>query len=210
MSEAKDMPQDGNTDRSNNEDGMTLSVVIPVYNEEDNIPLLHSALTDALALYTYELIYVNDGSSDGSLAQLESLLEQDGDHTIIVDLRRNFGQTTAIEAGIDHSQGGVIVLIDADLQNDPIDIPRMIALIEEGFDVVSGWRVDRKDTFITRKVPSMIANWLISKVTGVKLHDYGCTLKAYRQEVLKGFRLYGEMHRFIPAYAGYVGAKIFG
>jgi glycosyltransferase involved in cell wall biosynthesis len=208
MSEAQDMPQDGNTNRSNNEDGMTLSVVIPVYNEEENIPLLHSALTDALTTYTYELIYVNDGSKDGSLTQLENLLEKDEDHIIIVDLRRNFGQTTAIAAGIDHSQGEVIVLIDADLQNDPTDIPRMIALIEEGFDVVSGWRIDRKDTFITRKVPSRIANWLISKVTGVELHDYGCTLKAYRQEVLKGFRLYGEMHRFIPAYAGYVGAKI--
>ena len=208
MSEVKAMPKDGNTDRSNKEDGMTLSVVIPVFNEEENIPLLHTALTDALAPYSYELIYVNDGSSDGSLAKLENLLKKDGDHIIVIDLRRNFGQTTAIAAGIDHSQGEVIVLIDADLQNDPTDIPRMIVLIEEGFDVVSGWRIDRKDTFITRKVPSRIANWLISKVTGVELHDYGCTLKAYRQEVLKGFRLYGEMHRFIPAYAGHVGAKI--
>ena len=125
MSEAQDMPQDGNTNRSYNEDGMTLSVVIPVYNEEENIPLLHSALTDALTTYTYELIYVNDGSKDGSLTQLENLLEKDADHIIIVDLRRNFGQTTAIAAGIDHSQGEVIVLIDADLQNDPTDIPRM-------------------------------------------------------------------------------------
>ena len=196
------------SEKSMDEPGMTLSVVIPVYNEEESIPLLHEALTEALAPYSYELIFVDDGSTDGSLEQLHHLLQNEDQRIVIIEFRRNFGQTTAIAAGIDRSQGEVIVLIDADLQNDPSDIPKMLDLIEGGYDVVSGWRVDRKDTYITRRVPSQIANWLISKVTGVELHDYGCTLKAYRQEVLRGFRLYGEMHRFIPAYAGFVGAKI--
>jgi glycosyltransferase involved in cell wall biosynthesis len=126
----------------------------------------------------------------------------------VIALRRNFGQTAAIAAGIDYSDGDVIVLMDADMQNDPADIPRMLEKIEEGYDVVSGWRKNRQDTFITRTLPSRIANWLISVVTGVYLHDYGCTLKAYRREALTGFRLYGEMHRFIPAYANSVGAKM--
>jgi glycosyltransferase involved in cell wall biosynthesis len=156
----------------------------------------------------WELVFVDDGSVDDSMLILEKLAIEDPIHTRVVQLRRNFGQTAAIAAGIDHAQGDVIVLMDADLQNDPADIPMMLEKIAEGYDVVSGWRKNRQDAFITRKLPSMVANWLISVITGVKLHDYGCTLKAYRREVLEGFRLYGEMHRFIPAYAASVGARI--
>ena len=189
---------------------MKLSIVIPVYNEAENLPLLHQALHDALDPQDrdWEVVYVDDGSKDTSLSFLEEIARDDDDHTCVVALRRNFGQTAAIAAGIDHSDGDVIVLMDADMQNDPVDIPRMLEKIEEGYDVVSGWRKNRQDTFITRTLPSRIANWLISVVTGVYLHDYGCTLKAYRREALTGFRLYGEMHRFIPAYANTVGAKM--
>jgi glycosyltransferase involved in cell wall biosynthesis len=185
-----------------------VSIVAPVHNEKENIEPLHHGLSEALNGLSYEVVFVDDGSTDGSLEELFKLAEQDTEHVRVVELRRNFGQTAAIAAGIDHSLGGVIVLIDADLQNDPADIPMMLEKIEEGFDVVSGWRVKRQDAFLTRTLPSRIANWLISKVTGVPLHDYGCTLKAYRRDVLEGFHLYGEMHRFIPAYAGGVGAKI--
>jgi glycosyltransferase involved in cell wall biosynthesis len=177
-----------------------LSVIIPVYNEVENIDEMHAALRGALAAFDHELILVDDGSSDGTVERLEALAEQDREHTVVVEFRRNFGQTAAIAAGIDHASGEVIVLIDADLQEDPADIPMLVAKIEEGYDVVSGWRKERKDAFLTRTLPSRIANALISRVTGVRLHDYGCTLKA--------FRLYGEMHRFIPAYAGGVGARI--
>lgn len=189
---------------------MDLSIVVPVYNEEESVPHLHQAFVQVLGHleHSWEVIYVNDGSSDGSLQELENLAAQDPDHIRVVALRRNFGQTAAIAAGIDHSIGDVIVLIDADLQNDPTDIPMMLQKINEGYDVVSGWRIKRQDTFITRRLPSQIANGLISRVTGVHLHDYGCTLKAYRREVLTGFRLYGEMHRFIPAYANAVGARM--
>jgi glycosyltransferase involved in cell wall biosynthesis len=154
------------------------------------------------------VVFVDDGSADGSAAVLEELAEQDPERARVVVLRRNFGQTTAIAAGIDHAAGDVIVLMDADLQNDPADIPCMLDKLAEGYDVVSGWRVNRQDTFLTRTLPSRLANSLISWVTGVHLHDYGCTLKAYRREVITGFRLYGEMHRFIPAYAHWVGARI--
>ena len=156
----------------------------------------------------WELILVDDGSKDDSLARIRKIVSANPARARGVVLRRNFGQTAAIAAGIDHSSGDVIVLLDADLQNDPADIPVMIEKINEGYDVVSGWRSDRQDNFITRTLPSRIANWLISMVTHVNLHDYGCTLKAYRREVLTGFRLYGEMHRFIPAYANSFGAKI--
>ncbi len=187
-----------------------LSVVIPVYNESESLHKLHEALHKALGTINmpWEIVYVDDGSIDGSVQVLEELADQDQEHTRVIALRRNFGQTAAIAAGIDNTHGDIIVLMDADMQNDPADIPMMIEKMGEGYDVVSGWRVRRKDTFITRTLPSRIANWLISWVTGVKLRDYGCTLKAYRREVITGFRLYGEMHRFIPAYAGYVGARI--
>ena len=189
---------------------MNLSIVIPVFNESENLNLLHEAIHKALDELTipWEVVYVDDGSSDDSAPILASLVESDPEHTTFVALRRNFGQTAAIAAGIDHAEGDVIVLMDADLQNDPTDIPMMLEKIEGGYDVVSGWRVNRQDTFVTRTLPSRIANWLISVVTGVHLHDYGCTLKAYRREVITGFRLYGEMHRFIPAYANSVGAKL--
>ncbi len=189
---------------------MFLSVVIPVFNEEESLPALHRAVHRALDSLPdpWEMVLVDDGSSDDSLAVLEELAAVDAGHTRVIALRRNFGQTAAIAAGIDHAAGDVIVLMDADLQNDPADIPMLLDKINEGYDVVSGWRYNRKDGFVTRTLPSRIANGLISVVTGVRLHDYGCTLKAYRREVLTGFRLYGEMHRFIPAYAGSVGARI--
>jgi len=190
---------------------MNISIIVPVYNESESLPLLHQSLHNSLDDHTefeWEVIYVDDGSSDDSLEVLEKLTDNDPNYTTTVALRRNFGQTAAIAAGIDYSQGEIIVLLDADLQNDPADIPMMIEKIDQGYDIVSGWRKKRNDTFITRRFPSHIANWLISAVTGVHLHDYGCTLKAYRREVLTGFRLYGEMHRFIPAYADAVGARI--
>ncbi|NWG33900.1 MAG: glycosyltransferase family 2 protein [Chloroflexi bacterium] len=187
-----------------------LSLVIPVYNEKDNLPLLMDAVTSALTPLnrTWEVILVDDGSTDGSLEVLTELAERHPEHVRVVVFRRNFGQTAAIAAGIDHAEGSIIVLLDADLQNDPADIPMLLAKLDEGYDLVSGWRKDRKDNRLTRTIPSNLANGLISWVTGVRLHDYGCTLKAYRREALEGFRLYGEMHRFIPVFAHSVGAKI--
>jgi len=189
---------------------MLLSVIIPVYNEAENLLSLFDAIRRALdpLSQAWEIIFVDDGSQDNSLKVLEDLAHRDAEHVRVVVFRRNFGQTAAIAAGIDHARGENIVLLDADMQNDPADIPMLLEKLNEGYDVVSGWRKDRKDTFITRTIPSRMANWLISQVTGVHLHDYGCTLKAYRRDVLVGFRLYGEMHRFIPIYAHSVGAKI--
>lgn len=188
---------------------MDLSIVVPIYNEEENISLLHERVSSALANSTiaYELILVDDGSSDRSFLLLKDLAAMDS-RVRVIRFRRNFGQTAAMAAGFDAASGRVVVPMDGDLQNDPTDIPRLLAKIDEGNDVVSGWRKDRKDTFINRKLPSMIANGLISKFTGVHLHDYGCTLKAYRKEVLEGINLYGEMHRFVPALASQVGAKV--
>jgi len=187
-----------------------LSLVVPVYNEKDNLPLLMDAILAALKPLKreWEVVFVDDGSKDGSLEVLEGLAKEYPDHVRVVVFRRNFGQTAAIAAGIDHSEGDTIILLDADLQNDPADIPMLLAKLDEGYDLVSGWRKDRKDNRLTRTIPSNIANGLISRVTGVHLHDYGCTLKAYRREALEGFRLYGEMHRFIPVFAHSVGAKI--
>ncbi len=187
---------------------MRLSIVIPVFDEVENLTPLAEGVRKALSGLDYEMILIDDGSPDGSLAKLAEMAEAEPQHTRVIELRRNFGQTAAIAAGIDHAAGEIIVMLDADLQNDPADIPMLIDKLEEGYDVVSGWRVDRQDSFLKRRLPSMIANWLISRVTGVRLHDYGCTLKAYRREVFEGFRLYGEMHRFIPALASSVGAKI--
>lgn len=189
---------------------MTISIIIPVYNEVDILTELVESIYAALDKYhdEWEIIFVDDGSEDNSFSKLKSIAEKDLSRMVVIGLRRNFGQTTAIAAGIDYAQGDIIVLMDADLQNDPSDIPLLISKIDEGYDVVSGWRADRKDAYFTRILPSRIANKIISWVTGVYLHDYGCTLKAYRKDSLKGFRLYGEMHRFIPAYASHVGAKI--
>lgn len=185
-----------------------ISVVIPVYNEEENIPRLYPQLKEVLEGMGvgYEMVFVDDGSRDRSLDILEDL--QRGDpHLIVVSLRRNFGQTAALSAGFDQAQGEVIITSDGDLQNDPGDIPLLWREIQE-CDVVSGWRFKRKDPFFRRRLPSMIANWLISTITGVRLHDYGCTLKAYRREVVENIRLYGEMHRFIPAIASWMGVRI--
>lgn len=188
---------------------MDLSIIVPVYNEQDSLKLLYTAVLQAVQPMgcSWELVLVDDGSRDNSVAVLEEIAICDPQHVRVIELRRNFGQTTAIAAGIDHSDGDIIVLMDADLQNDPVDIPMMLQKMEEGYDVVSGWRKNRQDTF-SRRLPSQIANRLISWATGVHLHDFGCTLKAYRREVITGFRLYGEMHRFIPAYADSVGARI--
>ena len=187
-----------------------LSLVIPVYNEEDNLPLLMDSIHAALnpLKKKWEVVFVDDGSKDDSLDVLTAIAEKDPKHVRVIVFRRNFGQTAAITAGIDHSDGKIIVLLDADMQNDPADIPMLLEKLDEGYDLVSGWRKDRKDNRFTRTIPSNLANGLISRVTGVHLHDYGCTLKAYRREALAGFRLYGEMHRFIPVFAHSVGAKI--
>jgi len=189
---------------------MKLSLVIPVYNEEQALPVLLDAIYKALAAFQpeWEVIFVDDGSQDSSLSVLKELAQKDQKHLRVISFRRNFGQTAAIAAGVDHASGEIVVLLDADLQNDPEDILMMVAKLNEGYDVVSGYRKNRKDTFITRTIPSRMANWLISKVTGVHLHDYGCTLKAYRMDVLQNVRLYGEMHRFIPVYAHAFGASI--
>ena len=189
---------------------MKVSLVIPVYNEEENLPILFQSIQKEMQALktTWEVIFVDDGSRDNSQTVLGELVKKDPNHVRVVIFRRNFGQTAAIAAGIDHSQGETIVLLDADMQNDPADIPMLLAKLDEGYDLVSGWRKDRKDNRFTRTIPSNLANGLISWVTGVHLHDYGCTLKAYRREALRGFHLYGEMHRFIPVFAYSIGAKI--
>ena len=185
-----------------------ISVVVPLLNEQDNIGPLYEQITQTLTdVYDYEIIFVDDGSSDNSFDILAKLQKPDAAIRVIC-FRKNFGQTAALSAGFAHARGKVIVAIDADLQNDPADIPEMIARLDEGFDVVSGWRKQRHDNAVTRLLPSKIANWLISRITGVKLHDYGCTLKVYRREVPEEIKLYGEMHRFIPALASWSGARI--
>ncbi len=189
---------------------LDLSVLVPVFNEVDNVEPLHGELAGVLgkSALRYELIFVDDGSTDGTRGQLERIQEADPEHVRVAFLRRNFGQTAAISAAIDLAQGTVLVLMDGDRQNDPADIPRLLAKLDDGFDVVSGWRKDRKDKWLTRRVPSRIANWLVARISGVSLHDFGCTLKAYRHRVLEGVRLYGEMHRFIPIFAAWQGAKV--
>jgi len=185
-----------------------VSVVVPLLNEQDNIGPLYEQITQTLTDgYNYEVIFVDDGSTDDSFTVLSKLQKADNKMRVI-RFRKNFGQTAALAAGFAHAQGSIIVAIDADLQNDPADIPKMIDKLNEGFDVVSGWRKKRHDNAITRLIPSKIANWLIAKITRVKLHDFGCTLKVYRREVLAETKLYGEMHRFIPALASWNGASI--
>ena len=185
-----------------------ISVVIPVYNEAENVPDLHRELTTALERLArpYEIIVVDDGSQDGTLQALQRLEAQD-EHLRVLRLRRNFGQTAAFSAGFDHAQGEIVITSDGDLQNDPADIPMLVAKLEEGYDIVCGWRFERQDT-LARRWPSQMANWLISWATGVKLHDYGCSLKAMRAEVVRGIKLYGEMHRFIPAVASWMGVAL--
>ena len=188
---------------------MDLSVVIPVYNEVESVDLLCERLEDSLSVLPQqsEVVLVDDGSSDGTWERMKEL-QQTYPRLHLIRFRRNFGQTAAMAAGLDAARGGVIVTMDADLQNDPSDIPGLLEAMTDDVDVVSGWRRDRKDTFLNRRLPSMLANGLISRITGVHLHDYGCTLKAYRKEVIKDVRLYGEMHRFIPALAHWVGGKV--
>jgi len=185
-----------------------ISIVAPVYNEAQNLLQVHKEISTALAgRYEYEVIYVDDGSSDESFNLLAEIQKQDN-RVRVIRFRRNFGQTAALSAGFKYARGGIIVPIDADGQNDPADIPAMVSKLQQGYDIVSGWRKDRRDNPITRTWPSRLANWLIGKITGIRLHDYGCTLKAYRAESLASIRLYGEMHRFIPALAGWGGEKI--
>ncbi|MDQ1728046.1 MAG: hypothetical protein QOD33_171 [Pyrinomonadaceae bacterium] len=186
-----------------------LSIFLPVYNEEPNLPPLHAKLDSALKTLgrTAEIIYVDDGSTDGSLRVLRELARGD-ERVRVVALRRNYGQTAAMAAGIDAASGDVLIPMDADMQNDPADIARLLEKLDEGYEVVSGWRKNRQDKLVTRKIPSMLANRLISWIGGVPLHDYGCSLKAYRRESIEDVRLYGEMHRFIPIYASWAGARV--
>ncbi len=187
---------------------MDISVVIPVYNEVEAVPELHKALTDVLDRISQsaEIVFVDDGSGDGSAAVLDGLAHADG-RVQVLHLRRNYGQTAALMAAFQHSTGEVIIPMDGDGQNDPGDIPRLLDKLSEGFDVVSGWRTPREDRF-SRRLPSVVANRLTSALLGVPLHDYGCTMKAYRREVIEDIRLYGEMHRFIPIYAAWEGASV--
>ncbi|MGE5503038.1 MAG: glycosyltransferase family 2 protein [Actinomycetota bacterium] len=188
---------------------MLLSVVIPVYQEVENIQPLYDRLMECLPAVDreYEIVIVNDGSTDGTGEKLDRLAAENPKLKVL-HLRRNYGQTAALMAGIQSAAGDVIVPLDGDLQNDPADIPNLLAKLDEGYDVVSGWRKAREDAAVTRLLPSKVANWLISSIFGVKLHDYGCTLKAYRREVIDNLRLYGEMHRYIPIYAAWEGARI--
>jgi glycosyltransferase involved in cell wall biosynthesis len=187
---------------------MTLSVIIPLYNEEENIPILFEKLKESLdpLKKEYEVLFVDDGSTDRTLSVLEEIQAKDN-RVVVLSLRRNFGQTAAFAAGFDFARGDIVVTMDGDLQNDPADIPKLLELTKDN-DLVSGWRKKRKDPFFRRTLPSLLANWLISKVTGVKLHDYGCSLKAYRRDVIKNLKLYGEMHRFIPAVASWYGVRV--
>ena len=186
-----------------------ISIVIPVRNEAPNVPRLYQELTETLEAFGrgYEIIVVDDGSTDQTFELLANLQARDT-RLRVIRFRRNFGQTAAFSAGFAHARGRFIVTADGDLQNDPRDIPQMIELAEQGFDIVAGWRKARKDPFINRRLPSMIANWLISRATGVRLHDYGCSLKVFRAEVVKPMKLYGEMHRFLPAIASEMGVSI--
>lgn len=186
----------------------TISVILPIYNEAKGIPLLFEQLHNSLQAYAYEIIAVNDGSKDESWAELLKVAAMHS-NVKLVNFKRNFGQTAAINAGIQESSGDIIILIDSDLENDPKDIPKLLLKMDEGYDVVSGWRQQRwKNEFITRKLPSLAANKLISTISGVPLHDYGCTLKAYKREVIKDVRLYGQMHRFIPVFCKWQGGKV--
>ena len=202
MSEAN-----GDTDAAH---PLDLSVLIPVYNEVQNVGPLHAELDATLrgSGLRYEIIFIDDGSTDGSRARLSSIQEGDPEHVRVAFLRHNAGQTAALSAGLDLARGAILVPMDGDGQNDPADIPKLLALLDEGHDVVSGWRRERKDKFLTRRIPSLVANSLVARISGVPLHDFGCTMKAYRRSVLEGVKLYGEMHRFIPIFASWRGARV--
>jgi len=204
-----DEPETATSSEAKTATAPEVSVFLPVFNEEPNLRPLHTKLDQALKALgrSAEIVYVDDGSNDGSLKILREIAEMDP-RVRVVALRRNYGQTAAMAAGIDAARGKVLIPMDADLQNDPADITRLLDKLDDGFDVVSGWRKNRKDKMVTRKVPSMIANRLISWIGGVPLHDYGCSLKAYRRESLQDVKLYGEMHRFIPIYASWAGARV--
>ena len=188
---------------------MDITVVVPVLDEEESLPILHESLTQALVGggFAYEIIVIDDGSVDRSLEVLRELQAKDP-NLRVVSFRRNYGQTAAMAAGFDRARGDIVITIDADLQNDPADIPALVTKLQEGYDVVSGWRVDRQDRFLDRRLPSIVANRFIAWATGVRIHDYGCTLKAYRRDVLADVHLYGELHRFLPALAHAAGARI--
>jgi len=191
-----------------NGQSIKLSIVVPVLNEADNLRPLYEEIRHAVGdRYNCEILFIDDGSSDSSFAILSEILQNDP-RVRIIRFRRNFGQTAALSAGFEHARGNIIIPLDADGQNDPADIPKLIEKLDEGYDIVSGWRRKRHDNVLTRKLPSWAANWLIARITGVKLHDFGCTLKAYRATSLKEIRLYGEMHRFIPALASWSGEKV--
>src|SRR5246127_4032537 len=185
------------------------SVVVPFYNEQENIPPLYVKLTEVMDARgePYELIFVDDGSKDNTFKVLSDIYEHDP-RVNVVQLRRNFGQAPALKAGFDFARGEVIISMDGDLQHDPGEIPRFVEKIEEGYDLVSGWRHQRKDAWLTRQLPSRVANWTMAKLSGIELHDFGTTFKAYRREIIQEIQLYGELHRFIPALAGSSGAKI--
>lgn len=198
-----------NGEKLKQEKAYYLSVVVPVYNEEKNLQPLTQKLKEVLNELDkdYEIIYIDDGSTDQSLSKLQTIAEKE-ERIKVIQFRGNFGQTAALSAGFDHARGEVVIPMDADLQNDPKDIPKLLDKIDEGFDIVSGWRKNRKDPLFTKKIPSIISNKLASKLTGVQLHDFGCTLKAYKKEVLDQIQLYGELHRYIPALASRTGVKI--
>lgn len=187
---------------------LELSIIVPVFNEQESLESLHQEICDSLGgKYTYEVLFIDDGSNDDSFRVLGNI-RQGSNNVRVIKFRKNFGQTAALAAGFEHARGDVIIPLDADGQNDPADIPAMVAKLNEGYDIVSGWRRKRHDNVITRTLPSRIANWLISRITGVKLHDFGCSLKAYRADSIRHIRLYGEMHRFIPALASWGGEKV--
>lgn len=190
-------------------ESLALSIVIPARNEAESLPGLHAEIGAAMSALgtSYEVIVIDDGSTDATFATLTRLTQTDP-HLVVVRLRRNFGQTAAFAAGFDLAQGEIVITMDADGQNDPADIPKLVAKIDEGYDIASGWRVNRKEPFVTRRTPSIVANWILAGRTGVRLHDTGCSLKAYRNEIVKHVRLYGEMHRFIPALASGMGVRV--
>lgn len=192
------------------EAAVALSILVPVYNEVGNVAPLHAELDAVLGRLDlgYELIFVDDGSTDGTAALLRQIQSADPDHVRVAFLRRNGGQTAALSAALDLSRGSILIPMDGDRQNDPADIPHLLSRLDEGFDVVSGWRKHRQDTLVTRRIPSQVANRLVAWISDVPLHDFGCTMKAYRRRVLEGVRLYGEMHRFIPIFASWQGAKV--